>query len=68
MNPMIIKAKRKGQGVVEYAGAMIVAALIVASLTAGMAQGNWMYNAYESIFNSAGNMTLNALNDLNPSS
>jgi hypothetical protein len=48
-------SKQKGQGVIEYAGAMIVAALIVVSLTTGMQKDQWMYEAYEAIYQAAGN-------------
>lgn len=48
---MLLKyPKAKGQGVIEYAGAMIVAALIVAAvLTVGR---NGMSNTYNTVFNS----------------
>jgi hypothetical protein len=46
---MIKMSKKKGQGVIEYAGAMIVAALIVAAvLTIGT---GGMSSVYNSIFN-----------------
>lgn len=61
----LLKNKQKGQGIIEYAGAMIVAALIVAILTTGMADNNWMYNAYNSIFNAAGDMLIGKVNTLN---
>ena len=59
-----LRKKTEGQGVIEYAGAMIVAALIVAMLATGMTQNNWMYNAYNSIFNAAGNMMITAIGNL----
>lgn len=46
---MILKSKKRGQGVIEYAGAMIVAALIVAAvLTVGR---TGMSNVYNTVFN-----------------
>ncbi len=59
-----IYQKRRGQGVVEYAGALITAALIVAVLTTGMQTNNWMYNSYNTIFNSAGQMLIDAVGNL----
>jgi hypothetical protein len=60
----LIWKKRQGQGVIEYAGAMIVAAVIVASLAFGMETNNWMYSAYNSIFNAAGNLLISAVGNL----
>lgn len=59
-----LRKKSPGQGVIEYAGAMIVAALIVASLVTGMGTNNWMYNAYNSIMNSAGQMLIDSAANL----
>lgn len=48
-----LMSKKKGQGVIEYAGAMIVAALIVAAvLVIGQAG---MGNVYNSIFSNVQN-------------
>lgn len=57
-------AKRHGQGMVEYAGAWLVAAMIVLMLVQGIQDNNWMYNAYNAIFNGAGNMMSNAVSNL----
>ncbi len=56
------RPKCRGQGVIEYAGAMIVAAAIVAVLVTGMQTNNWMYNAYNNIYNASGNLLINTLN------
>lgn len=61
---LICIKKRRGQGVIEYAGAMIVAAVIVASLAAGMQTNNWMYNSYNTIFNASGQMLINAVGNI----
>ena len=54
--------KQKGQGVIEYAGAMIVAALIVAAvLTIGQ---SGMSNVYNSIFNGVQNYFSNQSNNI----
>lgn len=58
------KKRQPGQGVVEYAGAMIVAALLIVMLTTGMNTNNWMYNSYNNIFNAAGDMMINAIGNL----
>ena len=55
---------RRGQGMIEYAGAMIVAAVIVAMLATGVVEDNWMYNSYNNIFNAAGNMLISQLSNL----
>ncbi len=59
-----VNYRTAGQGMVEYAGAMLIAALIVASLVTGAQTNNWMYQAYVSIFNASGNMMINAINTL----
>lgn len=60
---VIFRAKRVGQGMIEYAGAMVTAALIVAMLINGIQTDNWMYEAYENIFNAAGNMLVDEMNE-----
>jgi hypothetical protein len=55
------RRQRPGQGVIEYAGALITAAMIVVALTTGMNEGNWMYNTYNTIYNSAGKLLVNTL-------
>jgi len=42
--------KSPGQGLVEYAGGMMVAAFIVTLLIVGIQTNNWMFNAYNMIF------------------
>lgn len=49
----LVNKKRQGQGVIEYAGAMIVAALIVAAVLVIGTGG--MGNVYNKIFNQVQN-------------
>lgn len=53
-----------GQGVVEYAGAMVIAATIVAALCTATQTNNWMYNAYNNLYATSGNLLMNAVNNL----
>ncbi len=55
----------RGQGMIEYAGAMIIAAAIVAVLVSGLSDGNWMYNAYDTIFTYAGDFMAERSNEIN---
>ncbi len=60
----ISRSRAKGQGVVEYAGAMLVAAMIVTVLVTGAGSNQWIYNSYSAIFNAAGNVLMNGVNSL----
>ena len=56
-----VPAKRCGQAVIEYAGAVIVSAVIIATLAAATRTNSWMYNAYNNLYNSAGTLLINTL-------
>lgn len=58
------RLKKSGQAVIEYAGAMIVAAVVVATIVTGTGQNQWVYNAYSGLFNAAGNVLANQLTNL----
>lgn len=45
-----------GQGLVEYAGALCVAGLLVGAVVLGTSSGGWMSTAYTAIMTAAGNM------------
>ncbi len=57
-----LNSKKRGQGVIEYAGAMIVAALIVAAVLVVGRDG--MTNVYNSIFDGVENFFNTQSNDL----
>jgi hypothetical protein len=48
-----LRSKKFGQGIIEYAGAMIVAALIVSAVL--LLGENGMKNVYNSVFNGVQN-------------
>lgn len=58
----LMTRKEKGQGVIEYAGAMIVAALIVAAVLAIGRDG--MANVYNSIFGGVQSYFTNQANNI----
>jgi Flp pilus assembly pilin Flp len=53
MHKVLAAAKKRGQGVIEYAGAMIVAALIVAAVLVVGTQG--MGTVYNTLFDNVQN-------------
>ena len=59
-----INPRRLGQGMVEYAGALLIAAMIIATLATAAKTNNWMYNSYYAIFTAAGNMLMNAAGNI----
>jgi hypothetical protein len=58
--------KQNGQGITEYLCALVMAAMLAITLIAGLDEGGWVRNAYDSIFNSAGQMLVTALYSPNP--
>lgn len=62
--PVFKRKKRNGQAMIEYFGALMVAAVIVAMLASGMETNNWLYNSYNDVFNASGNLLMDALEDL----
>ncbi len=48
--------KSPGQGLVEYAGALCIAGLLVGAVVLGTQEGSWMFTAYSAIVTAAGNM------------
>lgn len=52
------RGEHAGQGIIEYAGAMVVAMAVVAVLTTGIQTNGWMYDSYNTLFNFAGNLLL----------
>jgi Flp pilus assembly pilin Flp len=46
--------KECGQGVVEYAGALLVGAVMVGLVLGGTQRDQWLYTAYIQVFNMAG--------------
>ncbi len=67
LNPIAIRIRgqhAKGQGVIEYAGAMIVAAFIVGALISGVAYNSWIWNFYNATFLGSGNVIYNNIGNL----
>ncbi|MCA9842036.1 MAG: hypothetical protein KC475_07925 [Cyanobacteria bacterium HKST-UBA03] len=61
LNVQLNRCKRgqRGQGIVEYAGALVIAALIIGGLITGASGNGWLAQSYTTIYNTAGGMLIN---------
>lgn len=53
------RCRRYGQGIVEYAGALVIAGLIIGALINAAASGNWLNASYVAIFTACQTMLVN---------